>query len=365
MARLSDRPVKTFSIGFHEREFSELDSARIVAERFGTEHHELVLDPDVIDVVHELAWYLDEPLGDPSALPTFMVSKLAAEHVKVVLSGDGGDELFAGYEKYLVEAKERKVVMPSAVRRLLGTAGRFMPYGMRGRNFARHFALVGVQRYLDASTLLRVDDRHDLFQPEIVGLMEKTDPARDALACLSVDHDGWLGQLQYFDLMRYLPLDILPKVDRMSMAHSLEARVPLLDHKVIEFAATIPEELRLKNGTTKYVLKRAVEDRLPKALLDRPKQGFAVPLGAWFRGRLDSFVRDLLLTDTAQQRGIFNPAAIEHMLLMHRRGRPLDFHLWTMISFELWCRTFLDVRVPARSGGFLEDRSTAGLRVSA
>jgi asparagine synthase (glutamine-hydrolysing) len=157
--------------------------------------------------------------------------------------------------------------------------------------------------------------------------------------------------------MHYLPLDILTKVDRMSMAHSLEARVPLLDHKIIEFAATIPQELRLRSGTTKYILKRAATDILPSTLIDRPKQGFVIPLRTWFRGQLDEFVRDLLFCDTARDRGIFDPAVIEQLLRMHARGRPLEFQLWTLISFELWCRTFLDRRAPLPIAAAEEDRS--------
>jgi asparagine synthase (glutamine-hydrolysing) len=158
--------------------------------------------------------------------------------------------------------------------------------------------------------------------------------------------------------MRYLPLDILTKVDRMSMAHSLEARVPLLDHKVLEFAATIPPELRLHNGTTKYILKRAMAGILPAALLDRPKKGFAIPLGVWFRGKLDNFVRELLLSETARGRGIFDPTAIERLLRLHERGRSFDFQLWTLISFELWCRAFLDTRSPWRIGSPADNRLT-------
>jgi len=357
MARRTPRPVKTFSIGFREPAYSELQHARLVAERFGTEHHELVLEPDVLDVLDDLAWHLDEPLGDPSAIPTYMVSRLAAGHVKVVLSGDGGDELFAGYDKYRVEQRERGYgTLPALVRRALGVAGRLMPDGMRGRNFARHFALAGSERYVDASVLFRYHDRQRLFRPEIFALLSEDDPAREALACLDAAAGDWLAQAQYLDLMSYLPLDILTKVDRMSMAHSLETRVPLLDHKVIEFAATVPPELRLRDGTTKYVLKRAVEDVLPASLLGRPKQGFAVPLGAWFRGGLEAFVRDLLLSETARRRALFDPAYIERLLRRHARGEDLDFQLWTLISFELWCRAFLDTATPRGAAPAAETR---------
>ncbi len=344
IARLTTGPIKTFSIGFSDQDYNELHYARLVAERFSTDHHELVLEPDVLSVVDDLAWYLDEPSGDSSAIPTYMVSKLAAGHVKVVLSGDGGDELFAGYDRYLVEQRERRWFLPATVRRALGRLGRTLPDGMRGRNLLCHLALPWPDRYLDAVTLFRQDDKQRLFKPEVFELLAHFDPAEDSVRSLAHVNGNWLSALQYLDLKRYLPLDILTKVDRMSMAHSLEARVPLLDHKVVEFAATIPRDLLLRNGSTKYIFKRAMQGILPNAILHRPKQGFAVPLGRWFRGQLGSFLRDLLLSDTSRRRGILNAAYIERLISRHEQGRPLDLQLWTLISFELWCRTFLDRR---------------------
>jgi asparagine synthase (glutamine-hydrolysing) len=348
MARLTSRPVKTFSIGFTERGYSELAHARVVAERFGTDHHELVLEPDVMAIADDLAWHLDEPFGDSSAIPTYMVSRLAAGHVKVVLSGDGGDELFAGYDRYRVEARERRHALPRPLRGLLAGLARAMPDGMRGRSLLRHHSLPDDLRYLDAATLFGPDARRRLFRPAALEQVALADPNRDWLACLAGAPGGWLARLQYLDLVSYLPLDILTKVDRMSMAHSIEARVPLLDHVLIEFAATLPPDLRLRGDTAKYALKRAMAGVLPAALMDRPKQGFAVPLGAWFRGRLDGFVRDLLLGETARRRGILDPVYVERLLARHARGRPLDLQIWTLISFELWCRTFLDTRIPRR-----------------
>src|SRR2546428_756490 len=227
-----------------------------------------------------------------------------------------------------------------------------------GRNLLRHRSLAGGEGYLDAATLFRQDDKRKLFSDEIFELISSDDAHREWLDCLAMADGGWLAGLQYLDLMGYLPLDILMKVDRMSMAHSLEARVPLLDHKIIEFAATIPPELRLRDGTTKYVLKRAVRDLLPAPLIDRRKQGFAIPLGAWFPARLDDFVRDLLLGETARRRAIFDPAYVERLLRRHARGRPLQVRLWTLISFELWCRTFLDTRTPWRASSAAEDCSS-------
>ncbi len=343
MVRMAGGPVKTFSIGFPEAEYDERPHARRVAEAFGTDHRELVLEPVALDVIADLVWHLDEPFGDSSAIPMYMVSKLASEEVTVALSGDGGDELFAGYDKYVVERRERSYGTPPAlVRRLLGTAGRVMPDRMRGRNCLRHFSLAGWERYLDASTLFRPDDRARLFRPEALELLSRCDPWREETDRLARASGGWLSALQYLDLKSYLPLDILTKVDRMSMAHSLEARVPLLDHPLVEFAATIPPELQLRQGRTKHILKLAMRGILPDEIIDRPKHGFAVPLERWFRGRLAGFARDLLLSSEARRRGIFDPASIERLLERHRRARPLDLEIWTLICFEQWCRTFLD-----------------------
>jgi asparagine synthase (glutamine-hydrolysing) len=349
MAPLMSRPVQTFSIGFREAAYNELGYARLASQSLGTEHHELILEPDVVQIIEDLAWYLDEPFGDTSAIPTYMVSKLASEHVKVVLSGDGGDELFAGYDRYRVEQRERTYeLLPAPARSLLGMVGRLAPEGMKGRNFLRHIALSGGERYLDASTLFRRDGKEKLFQPEALALLSEYDPWREAAGYLAKANGHWLSALQYLDFKSYLPLDILPKVDRMSMAHSIEARVPLLDHELVEFVARIPPELKLGHGTAKYIFKRAMRGVLPDAILDRPKQGFVIPLGHWFTGRLEEFVRDLLLSETTRQRGIFNQAYIENLLNWCRKGRHLDTQIWTLISFELWCRTFLDRR-PARA----------------
>ena len=348
MAGLVPDRVKTFSIGFAEAGFDELRYAREVAAKFGTDHYDLVLEPDAVQIVEDLTWYLDEPFGDTSAIPTYMVSKLAAEHVKVVLSGDGGDELFAGYEKYVVEGRERRFDrVPAGLRRVAGAVGHAMPEGMRGRRFLQHLALDGSTRYLDASTLFRTEQMRKLFQGDAFEQVSRHNPLAESLASFESDSTDWLGAIQYRDLQSYLPLDILTKVDRMTMAHSIEARPPLLDHKLVEFAATIPPDIRMRGGTTKYLLKRAMRGILPDGIIDRPKHGFAVPLAHWFRGKLSGFARDLLLSASCRQRGFFNGRYIESLLQQNDRGRDLDLQLWTILSFELWCRRFLDVTTPA------------------
>lgn len=357
MTHLTSAPVKTFTVGFSDPDYDELRYARLVAERFGTEHHELILEPDALGILDDLVWHLDEPFGDQSAIPTYMVSRLASEHVTVVLSGDGGDELFGGYDKYVVEGRERRYPLPAAFRAGFGLMARALPEGVRGRNLARHLSLPPAERYLDGVTVFRREMQAQLFQPEIAAMLSADDPWRASADYLATPNGSWLSTLQYLDVHTYLPLDILTKVDRMSMAHSLEARVPLLDHKFVEFAATIPDDFKLHHGTTKRLFRRAMRGILPDPVIDRPKHGFAVPLGRWFRGELNSFVRELLLSEQSRRRGIFNPRYIERLLAHHERGHGGDAQLWTLISFELWCRAFLErspagVTGPRVLGGF-------------
>jgi asparagine synthase (glutamine-hydrolysing) len=217
---------------------------------------------------------------------------------------------------------------------------------MRGRRFLRHLALDGSERYLDASTLFRADEMRKVFRDEAFEQIAGYDPRAASLSYLRDGRD-WVSALQYCDLHTYLPLDILTKVDRMTMAHSIEARPPLLDHKLVEFAATIPARFRLRDGTTKYLLKRAMRGILPDTIIDRGKRGFAVPLGRWFRRELAGFTRDVLLSNTCRQRGFLDVGYVERLLRLHRDGRDLELHLWTLLSFELWCRRFLDAPIRA------------------
>jgi asparagine synthase (glutamine-hydrolysing) len=221
---------------------------------------------------------------------------------------------------------------------------------MRGRNYLRHIALPGVDRYLDAVTLFRRDRLLSLLAPDTARMVAREDPWVAERLRLTNGPDHWLSALQYADLHGYLPLDILTKVDRMSMAHSLEARVPLLDHELVEFAATIPPHLLLRNGVRKDLFKRALRGILPDAIISRPKRGFAIPLGRWFRGPLAGFVNDLLLSRRSLERGIFEPREIKRLVERRDRGQEdLDLQLWTLISFELWCRLYLDETSRVRS----------------
>jgi asparagine synthase (glutamine-hydrolysing) len=349
MAERAQGRVKTFSIGFADPRYDERAHARRVADLCGTDHHELVVEPQPLDIVEDIVWHLDEPFGDSSAVPTYLVAKMAAAHVKVVLTGDGGDELFGGYDKYVVESRERRYDrVPSVLRRPLGWLGRLLPVGTPGRRFLNHFALDGPHRYLDASTLFTRHDQVHLLTPEAFEQIAPHDPFGPALAALSRERSTWLSSLQYCDLRSYLPLDILVKVDRMTMAHSIEARPALLDHRLVEFAAGIPASLHVRGGTTKHLFKQALATRLPPDIVQRPKRGFAAPLASWFRGPWMGFARELLLSGRSRERGILSARHLDRLLRLNARGRNFDRELWTLVSFELWCQAFLDAPARAR-----------------
>jgi asparagine synthase (glutamine-hydrolysing) len=224
-----------------------------------------------------------------------------------------------------------------------------MPEGVKGRNFLRHLAFDGADRYFDANILFRELEKSWLFEEDAYTEIHKDDPRSVWRTFLQNGKMHWLSALQYMDIKNYLPNDILTKVDRMSMAHSIEARVPLLDHKFVEFAATIPPELKLRGRTGKYIFKKAMAGILPEQILNRPKRGFAIPLGRWFRGELSSYLHDLLLSPRSLQRGLFRKSYLERLISMNNRGRSLDLQLWTLITFELWCRRFLDEGAFCRS----------------
>lgn len=346
MARASDRPVKTFSIGFEEAEFDELPHARRVAQHLGTEHHELVVRPDALGILDRVVWHFDEPFADPSAIPTWYVSEMARRHVTVVLSGDGGDELFGGYTRYVphprVESFDR--LAPGVGRAVAAAAWRALPHGTRGKNFLRHVARDPQGRYVDSVTFYHADERAALLSPAVRAELALWSAERsfsrpfERLAGLPLK-----AQLMAFDFETYLPEDCLVKVDRMSMAHSIESRVPLLDHLVIEFAASLPARLRMPGGRLKHLLKELAFSLVPREILDRPKQGFGVPVGHWFRGELREAFGDVLGSPSTRQRGYFNSAFVDRVLAEHLAGRrDHSRQLWMLLVFELWHRQYVD-----------------------
>src|SRR3989440_11743021 len=356
MARHTDRPVKTFSIGFQEDSYNELKYARLASERFGTEHVEFIVTPDICDVVDELVWHFDEPFADSSAIPTYMVSKLAREHVKVVLSGDGGDELFAGYTRYALDRKRSRFArLPRSFRQgVMQPLGRRLPHGAWGRNYVHNVALDPLDRYIEDISIFTRLNKPSLYTDGFrlqLGATEATALFREYAGWSRADDS--LDPLLYLDSKTYLPGDILTKVDRMSMAVSLEARVPLLDHKLIEFVCTrIPASMKMKSLETKHIFKRAVTDLVPAEILNRPKQGFGVPIEQWINQQLRDRMRYTLTEPRTQQRGYIEPRYVKVLLDEHERGRrDHSAELWSLFMLELWHRTFVDgVRTLSKEG---------------
>jgi asparagine synthase (glutamine-hydrolysing) len=342
MARASGRPVKTFAIGFDESEFNELPHARRVAQHLGTDHHEFVVRPDATAILDRLIWHFDEPFADASAIPTWYVSELARQHVTVVLSGDGGDELFGGYDRYLPHPRVRSFdrLAPGVGRVLASAAWRALPHGMRGKNFLRHVSRDARGRYLDSITFYHADERRELLSADAGMALRGWDAEtvfRRPFERLS--ELPFSAQMMGFDFETYLPEDCLTKVDRMSMAHSIESRVPLLDHLVIEFAASLPVGMKIDGRRRKHLLKQLAYRLVPRELLDRPKQGFGVPIGHWFRGSMRDVFGDVLRSSATRQRGYFNAAFVDRLLDEHLAGRrDHSLRLWQLVVFELWHR---------------------------
>src|SRR5712691_6246352 len=351
MAQASGAPVRTFSIGFDEADFDELRFARQVATRYGTDHYELVVKPNALEVLPKLAWHFDEPFADSSAIPTYYVSKITREHVTVALSGDGGDENFAGYRRYAraLALHERLDSGPARLARpLCRLASELLPVGAPGQALAGMLGAGPLERYFRLVTYQRRETLRRLLSDDVAARVgSASSPALFARLASEGDTADYVSALQYIDVYTYLPGDILTKVDLTSMAVSLESRVPLLDHKLMEFVATIPSSLKLRNGTGKYLLKRAMATSLPVEILTRRKMGFGVPLGAWFRRELRDMARDVLLGAPARERGLFRPSEVESLLATHDSGRrDCSARLWSLICFELWVRQWAD-RGPA------------------
>jgi len=347
MARHMDQPVKTFSIGFHEDSYNELKYARVAAKHFGTDHHEFVVTPDVCNIVDELVWHFDEPFADSSAIPTYMVSKLAREHVKVVLSGDGGDEVFGGYTRYALDrSRSGFAQLPSVLRHgLMQPLSRRLPHGAWGRNYLHHISSEPLARYIEDISIYTKLNKPRLYTDgfrQQLGASEAASRFRE-IADRARSGDP-LDALLYLDSKTYLPGDILTKVDRMSMAVSLEARVPLLDHKLIEFVCTrIPAGMKMKGLETKHIFKRAVRDLVPAEILNRPKQGFGVPIEQWINKQLRERVRETLTEARTTQRGYIEKHYVNLLLDEHERGRrDHGRELWSLFVLELWHRTFVD-----------------------
>lgn len=347
MSQLTKQPVKTFAVGFDVPGYSELPYAQLVADHFGTEHHEIVVKcADLSQYWPLLTWHRDEPVSEPSDLGVYLVSRLASQHVKVVLSGEGGDELFAGYPKYLVDWIARYYqILPRQLRdRLITPLLDHLPYGMRKVKFtARSLSQPAPQRWmnwfgvfngplkaqlLSERTLTSIDlDASRAFQRWLEG-----NPQRDNLS-----------SMLYLDTKIWLPDNLLMKGDKMTMAASLEGRIPLLDYQLIEYAASIPSNVKIRPFQAKYLLKRAYADFLPRPILTRKKMGFNVPTGTWFREGQRNLITRLLLSERTRERGYLNDAFVAQLLRDHLEGRTnYQAQLFSLASLELWFRVFID-----------------------
>ena len=348
-AQESSERVQTFSIGFEERSFDELERARLVAERYDTDHHELVLRPNAAELLPALAETFDEPFADSSALPTYLVSELASRDVKVALSGEGGDELFGGYHTYAADLLAERVgglaplARPLVERLPSSNAKASLDY--RAKRFVGAAELPPLERHHAWKEIFSPDARAALVAPERRGRLDPVDLLRARFR----ESDGaeLLARLQDFDRAIYLADDLLVKTDRASMAHSLEARVPYLDPVVAELALALPTRLKVRGLAKKRLLRRAVAPLLPRSIVHGRKRGFSIPAAAWLRGELEPFAREVLSPDTVRRQGFFQPQAVTRLIDDHVSGREdLSRQLWGLLSFALWHERWAKVPEP-------------------
>ena len=347
MARATQGQVRTFAIGFDEANFDELAHARRVARHHNTQHFEFVMKPDALEVLPKLAWQFDEPFADSSALPTYFVSKITREHVTVALSGDGGDENFVGYTRYAraLALHDRLDRFPGMVgRSLFRLAGWILPETLRGHGYLEMLGADPVERYFRMMAFQRSDGLRRLLSREAqTHVAPQVAPGLFRELAGASGAPDYASTMQYLDVRCYLPEDILTKVDRTSMLVSLESRVPLLDHVLMEFVATMPTRLKFQNGAGKAILKRAMVDDLPPETLTRSKMGFGVPLAGWFRRELADYTRDLLESRRTRERGLLDPTCVSTMLAEHQSGgRDRSSQIWALLCLEEWARRWLD-----------------------
>jgi asparagine synthase (glutamine-hydrolysing) len=348
MAKIMRRPVTTCSIGFEEQEYNEADYAREVAEQFHTDHHEQVVRPNALDVLNKLVWHFDEPFADSSAIPTYYVSQVARKYVTVALGGDGGDESFAGYRRYYLDNIENRMrgFIPAPIRgAIFGPLGQmypalaWAPRFLRAKATFQSLARSSLQGYFNSISIFRPGEKPNLFTSDF----RKSLGGYDSIGVLQEYYDradtpDLLSRIQYVDIKTYLTDDILAKVDRASMAVSLEVRAPLLDHKLMETIATIPSSLKLVGREGKYIFKKAMTPVLKPEILYRKKQGFAVPLDRWFREDLRELAHNALFSSDD---GILDRSFLKKIWDQHqKRQYDRSAHLWSVLMFRKWRETF-------------------------
>lgn len=339
MSRHSSAAVKTFSIGFKEAEFNELRYAREVAKKYNTEHHEQIVEPESVSLLPDLVDMYDEPFADSSAIPTYFVSKFAREFVTVVLSGDGGDELFAGYNRYQRMNNMRRFnILPSVVNKYFwGGLHNIIPNSVKGKG-ATYYLSKPKNSFPAFQAIWQQAERKKLFRKEIWENMKESLAESRRISCFTNSGSGdFLFDMQKMDMQRYMVDDILTKVDRASMQNSLEVRVPILDHEFAELAATIPSELKLKGNNKKYIFKKAMKKHLPESIISHKKQGFSVPLKAWFKEDLKEYVNDRLILTKGPLYNYFEPDYISKIVNDHHNGmRDFNDKIWSLLFLDQW-----------------------------
>ncbi len=350
MTGLLDSKPKTFSIGFHDKSYNELSYAAQVAGLFGTDHTDQVIEPSAIDLIENLINYMDDPIGDFSIFPTYLVSRLAREKVKVILSGDGGDELFGGYDTYIAQKLYRYYsLIPFHLRKyIIQPLANILPPTEKKKGVINK-----IKRFVGGTSMpeqydhfrwmifLRPEENNHIFSDEVSRSIDAGSAFSFITRYLDKNRLCGINRSMYLDIKTYLVDNILVKVDRMSMATSLEARVPFLDHRVVEFALSIPQDLKIKNFKTKYVLKKMTEKMLPDNVINKPKQGFSIPMKNWLKGPVKPMMTDMLSYDRIEKQGIFNPDYIETMMKDHLDNRMNNSHqIWSLMLFQLWMERF-------------------------
>lgn len=352
MSGLVKEPIKTFSVAFAEREANELEYARIVAGAYKTNHHEIVVTPEQFFAsLPRLVWHEDEPLAHPSSVALYFVSHLASQHVKVVLTGEGSDELLAGYGRYqrtiwnLALGRRYNRVAPAVVRNTIRNEIERLAPGRLRQKLMRTFLVLSPDLesiYFDNFAVFPAPMQQNMFTPETRDRIRTIDPYVELRRVLARTKDlSLLDGLLYADIKSYLH-ELLMKQDQMSMATSVESRVPFLDHKLVEFTAKMADRMKLRGSTTKYVLRESMKGVLPDKILSRSKMGFPVPIGSWFRGPYKSVIDEYVLSDRTLSRGIFAPEFVKSIVARHQAGEDHSERLWALLNFEIWLRQFFD-----------------------
>ncbi|HLM23906.1 MAG TPA: asparagine synthase-related protein, partial [Pyrinomonadaceae bacterium] len=357
--------IKTFSVAFAEREANELEYARLVATAYKTNHHEIVVSPEqFFSALPRLVWHEDEPLAHPSSVALYFVSQLASQHVKVVLTGEGSDEMLAGYGRYrrtiwnLALGQRYKKFTPAVARDTIRKQiERMMPGGRMRQKLMRTFLVLSPELesiYFDNFAVFPAPMQQHMFTRETMDRIHSIDPYVELRRLFERTKDlSLLDGLLYADIKTYLH-ELLMKQDQMSMATSIESRVPFLDHKLVEFTAKMPDSMKLRGGTTKYVLRESMKGILPEKILSRSKMGFPVPIGSWFRGPFKSVIDEYVLSERALSRGIFAADFVRNIVSLHQAGEDHSERLWSLLNFEMWLRRFFDTEELPSSEAVLE-----------